>query len=228
MTNSAIFPMVAANLITTGCALLLVRRGPSPRLRLLTLSVGLLALSQNAHFLYSQGIWSGGDLYFRQLHHSLVAGLSLLAIYLLGSEIHDRNLTDRKLRLAEHEIPHAGAQPAPVTLSPARHSKLLNGATAAAASAGSQQAHATESSSILGLLNLAQHTHSSGMVSLNATTLDAEDSQPAANVAERVPLAPPCPECLELVRRIVISGECPHSTAGVSSPDPTFETKSSP
>lgn len=101
--NSAAAPMVIANLVATACALLLVRRGPSPRLRLLTLTVGLMSLAQTTSFLHAQGIWTGGKLYMDSIHHVLVAALSLLAIYLLGSEIYDRNLTDRRLRLAEHE-----------------------------------------------------------------------------------------------------------------------------
>jgi hypothetical protein len=102
--NSAVAPMVIANLIATACALMLVRRGPSPRLRLLTLTVGLMSLAQTTHFLHTQGIWTGGRLYMESIHHMLVAALSLLAIYLLGTEIYDRNLTDRRLRLAEHEM----------------------------------------------------------------------------------------------------------------------------
>lgn len=98
-----ILSTIAANLATTCCALLLLRRGPSRRLRLLILTVGLLSLAQTAACLHSQGVWAGGSAYVVEAHQSLVACLSLLAIYLLGSEIYDRNLTDRKLRLLEHD-----------------------------------------------------------------------------------------------------------------------------
>lgn len=101
--NSSVMPMVIANLTATGCALLLTRRGPSPRLRLLTLTVGMMSLAQTTSFLYAQGVWTGGQLYMQHVHHELMAGFSLLAIYLLGKEILDRNLTDKRLRLAEHE-----------------------------------------------------------------------------------------------------------------------------
>jgi hypothetical protein len=80
-------PMVIANLTATGCALLLVRRGPSPRLRLLTLTVGMMSLAQTSSFLYAQGIWTGGQLYMQHAHHGVMAGFSVLAIYLLGKEI---------------------------------------------------------------------------------------------------------------------------------------------
>lgn len=100
-----ILSTVAANLATTGCALLLLRRGPSSRLRLLTLTVGLMSLAQTAACLHSNAIWAGGSTYVSQAHEPLVACLSLLSIYLLGVEIWDRNLTDRKLRLLEHDLP---------------------------------------------------------------------------------------------------------------------------
>lgn len=94
---------ILANLLSTGCAVLLVRRGPSPRLRLLTMVVGLASLSQTAAFLHAQGIWQIGT-GITTLHQLLVGALSLCAIHLLSREIRDRNLTDRKLRLTEHEL----------------------------------------------------------------------------------------------------------------------------
>jgi hypothetical protein len=101
---SVILPAIIASLCATGCSLLLVRRGPSPRLRYLTLTVGLMSFAQTANLLHIQGVWTGGSLYVVHVHQSLVAGLSLLAMYLLGVEIYDRNFTDRRLRLAEHEL----------------------------------------------------------------------------------------------------------------------------
>lgn len=101
---SVILPTIIASLCATGCSLLLVRRGPSPRLRYLTLTVGLMSFAQTANLLHIQGVWTGGSLYVVHVHQSLVAGLSLLAMYLLAVEVYDRNFTDRRLRLAEHEL----------------------------------------------------------------------------------------------------------------------------
>lgn len=101
---SVILPTIIASLCATGCSLLLVRRGPSSRLRYLTLTVGLMSFAQTANLLHMQGVWTGGSLYVVHVHQSLVAGLSLLAMYLLAMEVYDRNFTDRRLRLAEHEL----------------------------------------------------------------------------------------------------------------------------
>lgn len=101
---SVILPTIIASLCATGCSLLLVRRGPSPRLRYLTLTVGLMSFAQTANLLHMQGVWTGGSLYVVHIHQSLVAGLSLLAMYLLAVEVYDRNFTDSRLRLAEHEL----------------------------------------------------------------------------------------------------------------------------
>jgi len=101
---SVILPTIIASLCATGCSLLLVRRGPSRRLRYLTLTVGLMSFAQTANLLHMQGLWAGGSLYVVHVHQSLVAGLSLLALYLLSVEVYDRNYTDRRLRLTEHEL----------------------------------------------------------------------------------------------------------------------------
>ena len=101
--NIMILTTILANLLSTGCAVLLVRRGPTPRLRLLTLVVGLASLSQTAAFLHAQGIWHSGTS-VAQMHQLLVGALSLCALHLLSLEIRDRNLTDRKLRLTEYEL----------------------------------------------------------------------------------------------------------------------------
>lgn len=99
---------VLAHLLTTGCALVLLRRGPNRRLRLLTLAVGLMSLSQTITLLQSAGMWTPG-VYTNGEHEVLVGALSLLAIHLLGREIYDRNRTDMRLRLVEHET--AGRDP---------------------------------------------------------------------------------------------------------------------
>ncbi|HUQ90531.1 MAG TPA: hypothetical protein VM120_02545 [Bryobacteraceae bacterium] len=99
---SVLLTMVAS-LAATGCSILLLRRGPTPRLRLLALTVGLMSLCQSASLLHSQGVWAIGWP-VAQSHQALAASLSFVAIYILGAEIYDRNQTDRKLRLAEYEI----------------------------------------------------------------------------------------------------------------------------
>lgn len=96
-----IFPTIAANLATTGCGLLLLQRGPSRRLRLLTLSVGLMSLTQTAACLQFYSLGSGSA-YIPQGHQSMVACLSMLCIYLLGREMSSRNSPNRKLQPLEH------------------------------------------------------------------------------------------------------------------------------
>jgi hypothetical protein len=98
-----ISPLLTANLLATGCSLLLIKRGPTRRLRLLSLTVGLMALSQSAVLLESAGICATGGPAATDIHQTLTGALSLLAIYLLGLEIYDRNVTDRRLRLAEFD-----------------------------------------------------------------------------------------------------------------------------
>ncbi len=95
---------IAASLTATGCALLLLRRGPTRRLKLLTLSVGLMSLSQSV-MMYQIGAEcnAGGGVYVNS-HHLLISVLSLLSIYLLGSEIYDRNFVNKRLRLAEADV----------------------------------------------------------------------------------------------------------------------------
>jgi hypothetical protein len=102
--QSVVVSIIVANLAATASALLLARRGPTRRLKLLTLTVGLMALAQTTGYLQSQGIWNSGGEHVASIHQSLAALLSLMAIYLLGSEIYDRSVVDRKLRLTEHEI----------------------------------------------------------------------------------------------------------------------------
>ena len=91
------------NLLASGCAILLIRKGPSRRLKLLTLTVGLMALSQSATLLTMAGACDGSSLRPAQFHQTLTGALSLLAMYLLGLEIYDRKLTDRRLRLSEYD-----------------------------------------------------------------------------------------------------------------------------
>ena len=98
-----ISPLITANLLATGSALLLIKRGPTRRLRLLSLTVGLMSLSQSAVLLQSVGFCVDSNTSAVGWHQTLTGALSLLAIYLLGLEIYDRNVTDRRLRLAEFD-----------------------------------------------------------------------------------------------------------------------------
>jgi hypothetical protein len=66
-----------------------------------------MSLAQTASQLDAQGMWQVATVYGTTLHQLLIAALSLCAIYLLGHEIYDRNSTDRRLRLIEHEVPLA-------------------------------------------------------------------------------------------------------------------------
>ncbi|MBV6430321.1 MAG: hypothetical protein IANPNBLG_00430 [Bryobacteraceae bacterium] len=99
-----VFTTILANLLATGCALLLVHRGPSRRLKLLAFTVGLMSLSQTAALLHTVGIWSVPAVGVARLHELLVAGLALQAIYLLGQEVYEQNYKDRKLRLIEFDF----------------------------------------------------------------------------------------------------------------------------
>jgi hypothetical protein len=99
-----VFTTILANLLATGCAILLVHRGPSRRLKLLAFTVGLMSLSQTAALLHTVGIWSVPAVGVAQLHELLVAGLALQAIYLLGQEVYEQNYKDRKLRLIEFDF----------------------------------------------------------------------------------------------------------------------------
>src|ERR1700674_3925262 len=89
---------VLAHFLTTACALMLVRRGPNRRLRLLTVSVGLMSLSQTIMLLQAAGFWQASSIYAAGLHGPLIGALSLLSIHLLAKEIYDRRHTDRRLR----------------------------------------------------------------------------------------------------------------------------------
>lgn len=108
----AILASVAAYLLTSVCAITLVRRrGPNRHLRLLTVVIGLLPLVQVLTLLRDRAL---GDLVlFRQAAENIdlvMAYLCLFAIYLIDRESRDRRRTDMQLRLAEQE---RAPQPAP-------------------------------------------------------------------------------------------------------------------
>ncbi len=102
-STSVVTSTVLAHFLTTGCALMLIRRGPNRRLRLLTGTVGLMSLSQTIVLLQSGGLWMLSGAEMAGIHQILIGALSLLAIHLLAREIYDRNHTDKRLRLIEHE-----------------------------------------------------------------------------------------------------------------------------
>jgi hypothetical protein len=99
-----IFTTIVANLLVTLAALLLIKRRPSRRLRILTLIVGLMSLAQTASYIdmHERGHWR--LIQNLGVHQALVAGLSIAAIYLLGLEVHDRRVMERQVRLMEHEL----------------------------------------------------------------------------------------------------------------------------
>lgn len=108
----AILASVAAYLLTSVCAITLVRRrSPNRHLRLLTVVIGLLPLVQVLTLLRDRAL---GDLVlFRQAAENIdlvMAYLCLFAIYLIDRESRDRRRTDMQLRLAEQE---RAPQPAP-------------------------------------------------------------------------------------------------------------------
>jgi hypothetical protein len=109
LSGTVLTSTALAHFLTTGCALMLIRRGPNRRLRLLTVTVGLMSLSQTIMLLQSGGLWQTSSMFFTGSHQVLIGALSLLAIHLLGREIWDRNHTDRRLRLVEHETARAVA-----------------------------------------------------------------------------------------------------------------------
>jgi len=100
--DTMVFPTILANLLATGCALLLVKRGPNRRLKLLSLTVGLISLTQTAALLHSGQTCNSGSTPVVFGHQVLTGVMALVAIGLLGLEIFDRNRTERRLRLAEY------------------------------------------------------------------------------------------------------------------------------
>ncbi len=101
---------VLANSLVIGCSLLLMRRGPTRRLRQFTLAVGVMSLAQAIANLHLEGIWLAYDpVEVVGIQQKVTAAFLLLLIYLLGREIYDRKYTDSRLRLVEHEVLVAGA-----------------------------------------------------------------------------------------------------------------------
>ena len=103
--SSLLVSIILASLLAVGSSLLLIRRGPTQRLRQLTLTVGLISLAQTAELL--QSLWTRPQWVTEANGTSkvLMAALSLMAIYILKNEIRDRNATKRQIRILEHAIP---------------------------------------------------------------------------------------------------------------------------
>lgn len=91
---------VLVNLVATGSSMLLLRRGSSRRLRRLILAVGIMSMAQLSVAVYSA---IAGSAPLPTLYQALVGVMALYALYLLYDETRDRNMTDLRLRLAEHE-----------------------------------------------------------------------------------------------------------------------------
>jgi len=97
---------IIANLLATGSAVLLARRGPNRRLRLLTLVVGLMSLSRTVGYVHPESGLSNPAMALIQ--ELWIAALALASVYLLAGEMRDRKATDQKLRLMEHFSTPAG------------------------------------------------------------------------------------------------------------------------
>jgi len=93
-----------ANLAAAGCAILLMRKSPTRRLRLLVLVVGLLSLGQTVLGLQATGVINLRIFSALPLHVVIMAGLSLHSVYLLALEVRERSLSERRMRLVEHEL----------------------------------------------------------------------------------------------------------------------------
>jgi hypothetical protein len=199
---SVIIPTIIANLATTGCALLLVRRGPTRRLKTLTLTVGLMSLAQTAGCLHAQGLLMGSAPYLAQVHQLLAASLSLIAIALLAREVFDRGLMDRKLRLAEHEIPITAVKVVRETLEPAAPQiKVVKPVFAETAHDARRTPEApTDNTPALtntgDLHKASMRATTDLLLLLNAVSANPE-SQPDLTVAAEME---ECPQCREIAR----------------------------
>jgi hypothetical protein len=102
---------VFAYLITTVCAIALMRRSSNRLIRFLSFSIGLPPLCQTVIILGSHGMWITPVIgHAAELLELPASALSLAALYLLNKENSDRRNTDSRLRVAE-------ASPAPIALS---------------------------------------------------------------------------------------------------------------
>jgi ABC-type glycerol-3-phosphate transport system permease component len=105
----AIISSVIAYLLTSACALLLVRRRfNNKRLRLLTMVIGMMPFLQAIMLLSERGLLQFGlSNEIPDLIDLFVSMLCLWSIHLLDVEIRDRQRMDVKLRLVESEAQKA-------------------------------------------------------------------------------------------------------------------------
>jgi hypothetical protein len=91
-----------AYLISMVCAVIVARRSSNWRIRLLTLTVGLLVLCQGVVLLGRHHIWLTVEVAeTAESLELLVGAISLAAIHLINKENGDRRLTDVRLRVIE-------------------------------------------------------------------------------------------------------------------------------
>ncbi|MBI3209183.1 MAG: hypothetical protein HYZ37_09830 [Candidatus Solibacter usitatus] len=102
---------VLGHLLSTGTALLLLRRGSSKRLRLLTLTVALMSLSQTLFLLEAVGQWGQGASLSGFVHQFMMVVLPLIALYLLRLEIRDRYYSNKSLQVVEYVAPSGDEAP---------------------------------------------------------------------------------------------------------------------
>ena len=101
MPASASFT-VFAYLVTTACAILLMKRSSNWRIRFVAFSIGLLPLCQAIILLEQHHVWITADLrHTAEFMQLLASALCLAAVHLLNKENGDRKNTDVRLRVAE-------------------------------------------------------------------------------------------------------------------------------
>ena len=101
-----IWGALVAYLLTAVCAIQMLRRPASTRVRFLTCVVGLLPLCHSVLLLRDHGVAAVTVIgSAAELVELFVSALCLTAIHLLNKENRDRNVTDARLRLVEAAVP---------------------------------------------------------------------------------------------------------------------------
>ncbi|MBI4911048.1 MAG: hypothetical protein HY820_45990 [Acidobacteria bacterium] len=96
------------NLVATGSSLLLLHRGPSPRLRRLILAAGIMTMAQLSVIVYSS---IGGFSMIGGTFRLLVGLAAIYALRLLYEETHERHLAGSPVEAAAKPEPGAPAEP---------------------------------------------------------------------------------------------------------------------
>jgi hypothetical protein len=97
---------MVAYLLTVECAVQMLRRPASTRIRFLTCVVGLLPLCHSVLLLWDYGVAAVTVIgRAAELVELFVSALCLTAIHLLNKENRDRNVTEAKLRLVDAAVP---------------------------------------------------------------------------------------------------------------------------